>query len=199
MRIRLLLSITIFSIAVYSFTNITQSDTGKAGNPSTPINKLQKRPNILFVIMDDWSWPHAGAYGDKIVKTPAFDRLAREGVLFTNTYCASPSCTPSRGSILTGQTIHRLEEGGNLWSILPKKFKVYPDVLEEAGYQVGFTGKAWDPGILTGSGRTRNPAGPVYSQIKLKSPAPEISNEDYAANFETFFKEKPTEKPFCFW
>ncbi len=54
----------------------------------------QARPNILFCLADDWGWPHAGAYGDPVVKTPAFDRLAREGVLFEYAYVSSPSCTP---------------------------------------------------------------------------------------------------------
>ena len=54
------------------------------------------RPNILFAIADDWGWPHAGAYGDPVVKTPTFDRLAEEGVLFTQAYVSSPSCTTSR-------------------------------------------------------------------------------------------------------
>ncbi len=44
------------------------------------------RPNILFAIADDWGWPHAGAYGDPVVKTPTFDRLAREGLLFHHAY-----------------------------------------------------------------------------------------------------------------
>lgn len=62
-----------------------------------------ERPNILFCIADDWGWPHAGAYGnDPVVKTPSFDRIAREGVLFNNAYVSSPSCTPSRNAILTG-------------------------------------------------------------------------------------------------
>ncbi len=61
------------------------------------------RPNILFCIADDWGWPHAGAYGDPVVQTPAFDRLAREGVLFENAFVTAPSCTPCRNSILTGQ------------------------------------------------------------------------------------------------
>src|SRR5688572_14367747 len=45
-----------------------------------------KKPNILFCIADDWGWPHAGAYGDKVVNTPTFDRVAREGVLFKNAF-----------------------------------------------------------------------------------------------------------------
>ena len=45
-----------------------------------------KRPNILFAIADDWGWPHAGAYGDPVVKTPTFDRLAKEDILFNHAY-----------------------------------------------------------------------------------------------------------------
>jgi N-sulfoglucosamine sulfohydrolase len=105
----------------------------------------QKRPNILFCLADDWSGPHASIAGDKVVKTPTFDRVARQGVLFENAFVSSPSCTPSRGAILTGQWHWRLEEGANLWSTLPAKFPVYPDLLEEAGYHVGYTRKGWGP------------------------------------------------------
>jgi N-sulfoglucosamine sulfohydrolase len=140
-----------------------------------------QRPNILVAIADDWGWPHAGVYGDRVVKTPTFDRIAAEGMLFRNAYCASPSCTPSRGSILTGQAVHRLEEGANLWSVLPQKFTVYPDLLEQAGYVIGLQGKGWGPGSLEGTGRTRNPAGPTFK------------------SFAQFLKTVPEGKPFCFW
>ena len=142
---------------------------------------VEKQPNVVVVVADDWSWPHAGAYGDRVVKTPAFDRVVKEGVRFTNAFCAAPSCTASRGAILTGQAPHRLENGGNLWSMLPRKFAVYPDRLEAAGYVVGLTGKGWGPGTLEGSGRARNPAG---TSVK---------------DFDTFLKGVPTGKPFCYW
>jgi N-sulfoglucosamine sulfohydrolase len=148
-----------------------------ADAPSPPA----ARPSILFAIADDWSWPHAGVYGDKVVRTPTFDRLAREGVLFTHAFCASPSCTPSRGAILTGQAIHRLEDGGNLWSTLPSRFQVYPDLLEAAGYAVGFTGKGWGPGDFKAGGRTRNPAGPAFQ------------------SFQKFLDTVKPGQPFCFW
>ena len=61
------------------------------------------RPNILFIIFDDWGWQHAGAYGSSWVKTPNFDRVAREGVLFKNTFTSNPKCSPCRASILTGR------------------------------------------------------------------------------------------------
>lgn len=138
-------------------------------------------PNILFAIADDWGWPHAGVYGDPVVKTPTFDRLARDGVLFDHAYVSSPSCTPSRAAILTGQWHWRLEESANLWSTLQKRFPVYPDLLERAGYHVGFTRKGWGPGRLAPGGRERNPAGPQFQ------------------NFKVFLEKRPQGKPFCFW
>ena len=69
-----------------------------------------KQPNILFCISDDQSYAHTGANGDPVVKTPAFDRVAREGIRFTRTFCDAPTCGPSRSAILTGQSIWRLEE-----------------------------------------------------------------------------------------
>lgn len=67
------------------------------------------RPNILLAIADDWAWPHAGVAGDKIVRTPVFDRHAREGMLFTQAFVSAPSCSPSRAALLTGQHFWRLE------------------------------------------------------------------------------------------
>ncbi len=158
------------------------------------------RPNILFCISDDQSWQHAGAYGDKVVKTPNFDRIAKEGVLFTHAFTAAPTCTPSRSAILTGQEIWRLEEGGVLFGTLPAKFKVYPDLLEQAGYFVGATGKDWFPGAVEPGGRTRNPAGPYYGDKKDNNPPTKgIMKCDYAANFKVFLKERKPGRPFCFW
>src|SRR5512138_3389350 len=108
--------------------------------------RAAQRPNILYCLADDWGWPHARPYGDKVVGTPTFDRIAREGALFTGAFCAAPSCTPSRAAMLTGQAPHRLAEGGNLHGFLPSRFPVYPDLLEQAGYRVGFTRKGWGPG-----------------------------------------------------
>ncbi len=140
------------------------------------------RPNILFCIADDWGGgPHASILGDKVIKTPTFDRLARNGVIFSYTYVPAPSCTPCRGGILTGQAIHRLGEGGNLWSRLPSEHKCYPDLLEATGYVVGLERKGWGPGTIKDTGRTRNPAGPSFK------------------NFEAFLETVPDGKPFCFW
>jgi N-sulfoglucosamine sulfohydrolase len=140
-----------------------------------------QRPNILLCIADDASAAHFGANGDKVCRTPNFDRVAREGVNFTRAFCSASSCTPSRGALLTGQNFWRLEEGGNLWSRWPNKFPVYPDLLAKAGYQVGLKGKGWGPGDFKAGGREHNPAGPAHP--------------DFAA----FLKSVPAGKPFCYW
>ncbi len=170
-----------------------------AGCGPQPAPESSRRPNILFAISDDVSWLHNGAAGDPNVRTPAFDRVAKEGVLFTHAFTAAPSCTPSRSAVLTGQAIWRLEEGGLLWSTLPAKFDVYPLMLETAGYHVGFTGKGWGPGDYRPGGRQRDPTGQGYQQRRYDKVPEGISAIDYAANFEDFLRAKPAEQPFCFW
>ena len=59
------------------------------------------RPNILFAISDDQSYPYASAYGTKGLNTPAFDYVAKAGVLFNNAFVAAPGSSPSRAAILT--------------------------------------------------------------------------------------------------
>src|SRR3954465_8790809 len=81
-----------------------------------------KRPNILFVISDDWSYGHAGAYGARWVKTPAFDRVAREGALFSNAFTNTPKCSPCRASILTGRNTWQLEEAMCHNGLFPAKW-----------------------------------------------------------------------------
>lgn len=142
-----------------------------------------KRPNILFCIADDWGWPHAGVYGDAVVETPVFDKLAKEGVLFNHAYVSSPSCTPSRSAILTGQYHWELEESANLWSTMDVEIPVYPLLLEDSGYHVGHWRKCWGPGNLKAGGYIdKHPGG-----------------QNYQKGFGEFLKSRPEGEPFCFW
>ena len=88
-----------------------------------------KAPNILFAIADDWGYGDAGAYGSKWVKTPSFDRVAREGILFTRAFTPNAKCAPSRAIILTGRYSWQLEEAANHQNIFPSKFGSYVEVL----------------------------------------------------------------------
>ncbi|HEY6170484.1 MAG TPA: sulfatase [Verrucomicrobiae bacterium] len=160
-----------------------------------------KRPNILFIIFDDWNGStHAGAYGCTWVKTPNFDRVAREGVLFKNAFTSNPKCSPCRASILTGRNTWQLNEAVSHGGYFPAGFETYPDLLEKAGYTVGLTGKGWGPGdFKTLAKRTRNPAGPSFDKLNQPVIAKGISPNDYPGNFGEFLKQRDKSKPFCFW
>src|SRR5262249_15796404 len=143
---------------------------------------VDARPNILFCIADDWSYGHAGIYGDPVIETPSFDRIAREGVLFHYCFSSAPSCTASRAAILTGQAPHRLEQGGNLWGPRRRgRVRGGGEGGGGAGYVGGFTSKGGGPGDFQAGGFPRNPAGPAFK------------------DFEEFFGAVPAGKPFCFW
>ncbi|MCK5942150.1 MAG: sulfatase [Planctomycetes bacterium] len=143
-------------------------------------DQQRPRPNILFAMADDWGWPHAGAYGDEVVQTPTFDRLAREGVRFEHAYVSSPSCTPSRNAILTGQAFYRLGEGANLHSTLDVAHPTFVRLLRDAGYRVAHWRKAWGPGNAKAGGYDGNPCGPNVA-------------------FADFLAQQDDARPFCFW
>jgi arylsulfatase A-like enzyme len=159
-----------------------------------------EKPNILFAIADDWSYPHAGAYGCKWVKTPAFDRVAREGVLFTNAYTPNAKCAPSRACILTGRNSWQLKAACNHICFFPPEFKTYAEALTEHGYFVGMTCKGWSPGVANdAAGKPRQMAGRPFNKRTAPPPAKGISNNDYAANFADFLDAAPAGRPWCFW
>lgn len=158
-----------WSLLIVLLTLILSSVPAQAAEP----------PNILFAFADDWG-VHAGAYGTEGIDTPTFDRVAEEGVLFEHAFISAPSCTPSRGSVLSGQDFWRLGPGANLHSSFPEDIEVYPELLaERAGYAVGHTGKGWGPGRW--GDRPHNPAGPNFE------------------SFEQFLEQRSEDRPFAFW
>jgi N-sulfoglucosamine sulfohydrolase len=159
----------------------------------------QQRPNILFAIADDWGL-HAGAYGTEWVKTPAFDRIAREGLLFKNAYTPVAKCAPSRAIVLTGRHAWQNEEAGNHLAYFPAKLKSWPEALRDNGWHMGITGKGWGPGIANdASGQPRQITGRPFNQRKARPPATGMGNNDYAANFVDFLEAAPKDAPWCFW
>ncbi|MBD3674851.1 MAG: sulfatase [Planctomycetaceae bacterium] len=158
------------------------------------------RPNILFAIADDWSYGHAGAYGCAWVESPAFDRIAKEGLLFKNAFTPNAKCAPSRAIILTGRNSWELEQAANHVCDFPPKFVSFMEALGQQGYQVGYTGKGWGPGIANDvHGQRRDITGKNYSKRKAKPPASGISSNDYSANFADFLDDVKDGEPWCFW
>ncbi len=158
------------------------------------------RPNILFAIADDASYPHMSAYGTKWVDTPAFDRVAREGLLFNRAYTPNAKCAPSRACILTGRNSWQLEDAANHIPFFPAKFKSYCEALAENDYFVGKTAKGWAPGVANDkNGKPRRLTGQPFDKRRAKPPAKGISGSDYASNFTDFLDAAPAEGPWCFW
>lgn len=173
-----------------------------------------KGPNILFAMSDNQSYPHAAIYGCKFVETPAFDFIAKEGILFQNAFSASPGCAPSRSSILTGRYLWQNEEAGGHQTLYPEKYVTFTDVLKESGYLVGFTGKGCAPFNWKQGGRKHDPAGPEFNEIRYENaenielptgiPDPEafasnISTVNYTENFKQFLSKRKKNQPFFFW
>ncbi len=159
---------------------------------SCSTEKIPAKPNILFAISDDQGYPHTSAYGCKFVYTPGFDRIAYEGILFQNVYCAAPQCSPNRASILTGRYLWQNEEAGTHASLFPSHLKVFTDYIIEGGYDMGSTGKRWAPGTIDKTNRERNKnlIGKYYSAK---------DQSEYWKEFQKFLSERDSEKPFFFW
>ena len=160
---------------------------------------MNRRPNILFCLADDASL-HLGAYGCPWVSTPAFDRVSREGVVFTNAFTPNAKCAPSRASILTGRNSWQLDDAVNHQAYFPARFKTVWEALGEHGYHAGHTAKGWapgDPGMK--DGRRRELTGPAYNDRKHEPPTSCMNRTDYAANFVDFLDARPDGQPFVFW
>lgn len=166
------------------------------GNKKVPHS--ENRPNILYIVADD-AGRDMSAYGVKWVNTPAFDRIAREGILFNNAYTPNAKCAPSRAIMLTGRNSWQLDAGMNHVNFFPNYFKTYPEAMADQGYFVGFTGKGWGPGkALREDGSPRDVMVKSFARHKLTPPAKYINNNDYAANFADFVGQADG-KPWCFW
>ena len=183
-----------FISALFIVLNFTQCK--KAENKAIILEPT--KPNILICVLDDAS-PHMSAYGYNWVNTPGFDKLAKNGILFTNAYTPNAKCAPSRASLITGRNSWQLEEAANHVNNFPAKFKTFPEVLNDNGYFTGKTGKGWGPGDPgTKNNKKRELIGKSYNQIKTKPWANGMSNEDYAVNFNSFLNDAG-KNPWFFW
>jgi N-sulfoglucosamine sulfohydrolase len=167
-------------------------------------------PNILFAISDDQSYAHTGFAGCSFVTTPAFDRVAREGIYFTNCYAGSPGCAPSRSSLVTGRYHWQNEQSGQHASSWMKKYVPFVDLLDENGYYTGRTGKGVAPFQYARDEhdslwRETNAAGIAHSTIRYVKGAEderyanEVGPVNYFENFKYFMEHREADQPFFFW
>lgn len=108
------------------------------------------KPNIVVILADDIGYGDTGPYGATKVRTPNLDRMAKQGLRFTNGYCSSATCTPTRYSLLTGRYAFRKEGSGVLPGDAPLLIEpgqpTIASVLKQAGYSTGVVGK-WHLGL----------------------------------------------------
>jgi arylsulfatase A-like enzyme len=100
-----------------------------------------RKPNIVFILADDLGYGDVGCYGQKVIRTPRIDRMASEGMRFTQAYAGSTVCAPSRCCLMTGlHTGHCRVRGNALVPLLPEN-RTVAEVLKDAGYATGLCGK----------------------------------------------------------
>ena len=110
---------------------------------------FQSRPNIILIIADDMNWDDCGAYGHPSIRTPNIDRLAADGIKFTNAFLTTSSCSPSRASLITGLYPHQTDAEQLHWPI-PGNKATFVEKLRDAGYWTAQSGK-WHMGeAITG-------------------------------------------------
>ena len=115
----------------------------------------QTRPNVIILYTDDLGYGDLGCYGANVISTPNVDRLAANGIRFTNGYCTASTCTPSRYSLITGEYAWRKKGTGilpgNAALIIPTGKVTLGTVFQKAGYKTGIVGK-WHLGLGTPEG-----------------------------------------------
>ena len=191
--------------------------TGTSGHSSGVPTK--KNPNFLFILADDLGWSQLGCYGSSFYETPSIDRLATEGMRFTDAYAACPVCSPTRASIMTGKYPARLHltdfiAGGNFphekykqpeWQkYLPLEEITIAEVLKTAGYATASFGK-WHLSIAKKPPESL-PYNPdkqgfdeyivTYKPSSRHDPETDAHNVEIITEKSLWFMEKNKDKPF---
>ncbi len=168
---------------------------------SVTLRAAETKPNILFLLSDDHSYPYLSTYGDANVKTPVLDKLAADGIKFHRFFTGAPQCVPSRATYMTGKSpvAARMTRFS---AALPRDEVTIPELLrDKAGYYTGICGRSFH---LDGSAQSPAVAR-VYAENKLKTFNDRVDflqgspDDQVAAQLEKFLDAKPADKPFFMW
>jgi N-sulfoglucosamine sulfohydrolase len=161
------------------------------------------RPNFVIMIADDMAWEDCGPYGNRTVRTPNIDRLAREGMRFDRAILTCSSCSPSRASIMTGRYPHNTDAEQLHWP-LPRGQVTFVEKLRASGYWTAAAGK-WHLGpqakdrfdVVTEAGTAgfQLPAGAAARRVKMV----DAQDESGCANWLPALTSRPKDKPFFLW
>jgi N-sulfoglucosamine sulfohydrolase len=160
------------------------------------------KPNVLFLLSDDHSYPFLSTYGSPNVKTPVIDQLAAEGMKFHRFFTSAPQCVPSRATLMTGRSpvAARMTRFS---APLPRDEVTLPELLRsEAGYYTGICGRSFH---LDGATKTGPSSAQVFEEHHLKTFADRVdflntcSDNEVAGQLAAFLDKKPAGKPFFMW
>lgn len=192
----------------------------------SPALAEERRPNIVFIFADDWGRFASlyaavrpdGATADglnELIRTPNIDRVAKQGVLFRNAHVSSPSCTPCRSALLSGQYFWRTGRGAVLHGVWDSSIPSYPLLLRDGGYHIGKSHKVWGPGSPVDApfggkkhayekagGRINRFSQNVTAIIQKGVPREEAKERIYQevrGNFRQFIAAREAGKPFHYW
>lgn len=167
------------------------------------------KPNILFLLSDDHSYPYLGCYGNPDVRTPNLDRLASEGMRFDRMFVACPQCVPSRATLMTGRSPVAVRMV-RFTSPLPPDVPALPDLLRDgAGYFTGVGGRTYHlDGPGTNAKRYPSPSeiGRVLDNRGLRTFPKRVDYMEkgsppvnYGGKLAKFLEQVPAGKPWFFW
>ncbi len=182
-----------------------------------------KTPNILFAFADDWGRQasiYAKAEGmggiNDVAKTPNFDKVAKEGVLFTNASVNAPSCTPCRSALLSGRNFWETGRGAILQgAVWDQKIPTWPLLLRDSGYHIGKSYKVWSPGTPRDAGYggrahsyqkagqkfrgfSQYVSGRMSKGVAIDKAKEELYREA-RQNFKSFLDGRKKDQPFAYW
>jgi N-sulfoglucosamine sulfohydrolase len=167
----------LFTFFIVSITHVVLGEPPSRA-PTPP-------PNIIFIIGDDISAEDIGCYGNARIRTPNIDRMAKEGIKFTNFYLTASSCSPSRTSILTGRYPHNTG-AAELHTPLPAHLDYFPELMKKAGYFTALSGKFHE------GPNTRRAYDVMVTDRKLVG-------EGGEQQWVPLLQSRPKDKPFFFW
>ena len=160
------------------------------------------RPNILFLLSDDHSYPFLSTYGSTNVKTPVLDRLAADGIKFHRFFTGAPQCVPSRATYMTGRSAVA-SRMTRFSAPLPRDEITLPELLREKGaYFTGICGRNFH---LDGSAKPAPATARILDEHQLKTFSSRVdflntcSDAEVPAQVGAFLDRKPAAKPFFLW
>lgn len=146
-----------------------------------PVSGQQTRPNIVLLLADDWGFPHATPYGDKVVDSRVFDSVAAEGMLFTKAYSAAPHSSPSRACILGRMLRPPPGRGLQPQLVLSTRPDRVPGTVGKGWLYDSLLAQGMGPGVFSQTGWEHNPVGHEVQ------------------NLAEWIEQAPADKPICAW